>query len=149
MQPIFSSLIDNINYIKASNWALKTSRKFKKILLEEGEQGWNFTRHSSEKSLQVPMQNCNCTRTLRGRFPRAGSVSDSTCSEDTYLRGPGQKIIGFSFYGNPNSTKSKYRKYFQVKKIICTDLWKNTKNGGEEQNYRRYRKIFAIWYPKV
>ena len=29
------------------------------------------------------------------------------------FRGAGQKVIGFSFYGNPNSTKSRERKYFQ------------------------------------
>jgi len=103
--------------MKASNWALRTSKRFKKILEVEGEHGWNFTQHDSEEQIQVPMQHCNCTRTLLGRFPRDGSVSDSTCSSDTYLRGPGQKIIGFSFYGNPNSTKSKYRKYFQVRAL--------------------------------
>ena len=49
-------------------------------------------------------------------FSQLGSPSDSTCSADSYLRGAGQKIIGFSFYGNPYSTKGKERKYFKVGK---------------------------------
>ena len=44
---------------------------------------------------------------------KIGAVNDSTCSQASYKRGAGQKVIGFSFYGNPNSTKSKERKYFQ------------------------------------
>ena len=46
-----------------------------------------------------------------------GEPSDSTCSRDSYLRGAGQKVIGFSFYGNPNSTKGKERKYFKVGRV--------------------------------
>ena len=48
---------------------------------------------------------------------RYGSLNDSTCSKASFQRGAGQKVIGFSFYGNPNSTKSKERKYFQVKSV--------------------------------
>ena len=60
------------------------------------------------------MENCDCTRSILTRGPPRGSLNDSTCSLDSYQRGPGQKIIGFSFYGDTNSTKSKKRKYFEV-----------------------------------
>lgn len=99
---------------QASNWALKTSRWFKKIIQEEAKEEWRLDQSVETREVVAPMENCNCTRTLQGRFPRVGAESDSTCSKDTFLRGQGQKIIGFSFYGNPNSTKSKSRKYFQV-----------------------------------
>ena len=42
---------------------------------------------------------------------------DNTCSKDSYARGPAQRVIAFSFYGNPNSEKSKERKYFQVRSL--------------------------------
>ena len=63
---------------------------------------------------RVPMSNCNCTREVVTGLPRVGTLSNSTCSQDTFLRGPGQKVVGFSFYGNPQSAKSKQRKYFKV-----------------------------------
>ena len=53
-----------------------------------------------------------------GYIPKCGKVggeNGSTCTLASYARGPGQKVVGFSFYGNPNSTKGKERKYFQVK----------------------------------
>ena len=31
----------------------------------------------------------------------------TTCNTDAYLRGPGQKVVAYSFYGDMNSTKSK------------------------------------------
>ena len=57
---------------------------------------------------------CGCNRTILAEVNQLGKPSDSTCSLDSYRRGAGQKIIGFSFYGNPNSTKGKERKYFKV-----------------------------------
>ena len=60
---------------------------------------------------------------------RVGRRNQSTCSHQSFLRGAGQvtsfthlptslgllqKVIGFSFYDSPNSTKAKERKYFEV-----------------------------------
>ena len=56
---------------------------------------------------------CGCDRDMLVETLKIGAVNDSTCSQASYKRGAGQKVIGFSFYGNPNSTKSKERKYFQ------------------------------------
>ena len=60
------------------------------------------------------MENCKCSRSIKTRRPLRGSKKDSTCSLDSYQRGPGQRVIGFSFYGDPESKKAKVRKYFKV-----------------------------------
>ena len=33
--------------------------------------------------------------------------NQTTCSQDAFMRGPSQKIVGFSFYGDINTPKSK------------------------------------------
>ena len=33
--------------------------------------------------------------------------NETTCSKDAFMRGPGQMIVGLSFYGDLNATKSK------------------------------------------
>ena len=41
------------------------------------------------------------------------SYNQTTCSYDAFRRGPNQKIIGFSFYGNIDSDYSKKKGYFE------------------------------------
>ena len=38
--------------------------------------------------------------------------NETTCGRDAYRRGVGQKIVGFSFYGDVNSTVSIEKGYF-------------------------------------
>ena len=39
-------------------------------------------------------------------YNRSYAVNDSTCATETFVRGPGQKVIGFTFYeARPNATK--------------------------------------------
>ena len=38
--------------------------------------------------------------------------NETTCGRDAYRRGTGQKIVGFSFYGDVNSTVSIEKGYF-------------------------------------
>ena len=66
--------------------------------------------------VKTMVEGCGCERTLLVEKDRIGGENGSTCSQESYARGPGQKVVGFSFYGNPNSTKGKERKYFQVLK---------------------------------
>ena len=62
------------------------------------------------------LEHCGCRRTLPSvPLERLGGVANSTCSRDSYMRGPGQRTIGFSFYGDPKSAKGKERKYFEVR----------------------------------
>ena len=86
----------------------------KKMLSSNGEQG-NTTsvEYSKMKEIIVRIDECGCDRKMFVEPDKVGYYNDSTCSMASYLRGPGQKVIGFSFYGNPNSTKGKERKYFQ------------------------------------
>ena len=37
------------------------------------------------------------------------AIKKTTCSVDAFFRGPRQKVIAFSFYGDPKSDKSKAR----------------------------------------
>ena len=37
------------------------------------------------------------------------TYNQTTCGSDAFRRGPGQKVIAFSFYGDQNSKKSKAR----------------------------------------
>ena len=63
------------------------------------------------------------------------------------MRGAGQKIIGFSFYGNPNSTKGKERKYFKVP-TVKLDLRSPTagilKNSVETKK-NTFIRLMTLW----
>jgi len=39
--------------------------------------------------------------------------NETTCSLDAFRRGVGQKIVGFTFYGDINSDKVKMKGYFE------------------------------------
>ncbi len=45
---------------------------------------------------------------------RIGNVpfNETTCGRDAYRRGAGQKVVGFSFYGDVNSTVAIEKGYF-------------------------------------
>ena len=55
------------------------------------------------------------------------NFNETTCGPDSFQRGPGQKIVGFSFYGDVNSQLSIDRGYFE----------------GIEENL----KFLPIYYP--
>jgi hypothetical protein len=71
------------------------------------------------------LQHCDCERTLR--VPK--NVTDdhrylttaadigpdywkTTCSRDAARRGPGQRVVAFSFYGSPTTARHKAKQYF-------------------------------------
>ena len=101
--------------LQASRWASKMSEDFKrKMQTRNGEQGNSTSvKHSNLKEIIVRIDECGCDRKMFVEAYKVGTYNDSTCSLTSYLRGAGQKVIGFSFYGNPNSSKGKQRKYFQ------------------------------------
>ncbi len=45
------------------------------------------------------------------------NASDTTCSRDAFLRGGGQKVVGFSFYGDRDQEHAKKKGYFQVRSV--------------------------------
>lgn len=100
---------------KASRWASDISKTFKHNIRRRGQETGNVSsvKYPSLKEKLVKIEECGCVRKILVEDTRHGSLNDSTCSKASFQRGGGQKVIGFSFYGNPNSTKSKERKYFQ------------------------------------
>ncbi len=56
--------------------------------------------------IEFKLQHCECKRRLSKTVinsTKTFSFNETTCSYDAYLRGIGQKIAGFSFYGDINS----------------------------------------------
>ena len=84
---------------QASRWASKMSKDFKgKMQSSNGEQGnKNSIEHSNRKEIIVRIDECGCDRKMFVELEKLGSYNDSTCSKASYMRGPGQKVIGFSF----------------------------------------------------
>jgi len=98
---------------RASHWASKTSKRYKAMVRSEGESGDQGYHSRGRVVERTVVEECGCERALVVERDKVGGENGSTCSLASYARGPGQKVVGFSFYGNPNSTKGKERKYFQ------------------------------------
>ena len=61
------------------------------------------------------------------------SINETTCSPDAFQRGGGQKIVGFSFYGDPSSTVGIQRGYF----------------GGISENLQLIQIYYPNWIMRV
>ncbi len=69
------------------------------------------------------MEHCSCIRTipkaasekdyLLKEVPQPICLQDTTCSSDAFQRGPGQKIVAFSFFFPKDPGKEKTRGYFK------------------------------------
>ena len=75
---------------------------------------------SASDSESVKLEHCACARdnarAANQTHPESGApiaYSDTTCSKDAYARGNGQKVVGFSFYGDISSDYSKKKGYFE------------------------------------
>ena len=75
-------------------------------------------RNSSTTTIEFELQQCRCHRVLDINLKSEKQYSNNkssdnnhiyfentTCSMDAFRRGPSQKIVGFSFYGDINSEK--------------------------------------------
>lgn len=84
----------------------------------------------------VQMEHCSCQRYIQvnnnnSNDNNAIPYNDTTCSTDAYERGSGQKVIGFSFYGDINTDYSKKKGYFEgmlnwtysLLFILCRGQW--------------------------
>ena len=73
------------------------------------------TQEPSKKNFDVKMNHCDCQRNLKEvqENPTNLNFNQTTCSYDAFLRGPHQKVISFSFYGDINSDRSKMKGYFE------------------------------------
>ena len=61
----------------------------------------------TEDEFEIELKNCGCKRKLKKISPPNDQNSrknilfnETTCSIDAYNRGTGQKIVGFSLYGD-------------------------------------------------
>ena len=61
----------------------------------------------AEEEFEIELKNCGCKRKLKKTSPANDQNSmknilfnETTCSIDAYNRGMGQKIVGFSLYGD-------------------------------------------------
>ena len=71
-----------------------------------------------EGDIEFELENCGCLRRLKNVNPNPSGLllNETTCGINAFHRGPGQKIVGFSFYGDINSD---YR-YVCIMYIIYT-----------------------------
>ena len=83
----------------------------------ENEPQRTFRTNLGEKlpqKLFVEVPKCHCLLNITGNGSSENvEFSDTTCSAVAYARGSGQKIVGFSFYGNSKSEKHQGKKYFE------------------------------------
>lgn len=109
---------------KSSKWAARISKKYREALNIRGDRqppGWTPVNDDEMIWRTVKLDRCGCERKIKGHgsmmvydgIEEGVNSSVSTCSRHSYLRGAKQRVIGFSFYGNPNSKLGKFRKYFQ------------------------------------
>jgi len=70
----------------------------------------------STREVTFKLENCGCERKLsftgEAESFNQTKYTRTTCGRSAYMRGPGQKVVGFSFYGDPNTPKHKAKKYF-------------------------------------
>ena len=79
----------------------------------------------------VKLEMCKCAREIYvdEEFDFEAKDNFSTCSQAAYLRGPNQKVVSFSYYGDPNSFKHQRREYF----------------NGIFRNYKAIQKFYGNW----
>ena len=79
-----------------------------------------FQKHLDE-SIEIELQHCSCKRRIQKLLTDDAVLSSqTTCSLDAFKRGSGQKIVGFSLYGDYNSKKRyTYILYKEFLDIFC------------------------------
>ena len=101
---------------------------------------------SNSNTITFKLEHCNCDRTLVKIPDEDDNVIDTeereiieykstTCGQDAYKRGAHQKVAGFSFYGNRNSSEHKSKEYFEG---IKENLYLLTKLYNDSWTLRLY-----------
>lgn len=62
----------------------------------------------------VKLETCDCEREIwvNPEFDVQSKDNFTTCSGHAFQRGPHQKVVSYSYYGDPNSRKSQVKQYF-------------------------------------
>jgi len=101
---------------KHESWGSRISRSFRKFVQKEGEFGdQGYPTSGKEEEINI-LDECGCERKMMVEKHQTGEEGGdqlSSCSYSSYRRGGGQKVIGYSYYGERNSSRGKERKYFQ------------------------------------
>ncbi|TRY79599.1 hypothetical protein TCAL_05903 [Tigriopus californicus] len=100
---------------EASQWATKWSKRYRQML-DQLLGPWTLPRANDETLTRITsvVEQCKCSRTIWARSNQEDQHREgSTCSQHAFDRGPFQKVVGFTFYGNPKSKLGKSRKYFR------------------------------------
>ena len=117
---------------ESSKWAVQASKKYKMAMAMKGNaksKDW-FDEPKRDRRMKrvVYIDRCNCHREILAHTMVTyeggdhGNKSISTCSHHSFPRGAKQKVVAFSFYGNPNSPQAKARKYFEGIKANLKEL---------------------------
>ena len=67
----------------------------------------------ASKEIKVTIDRCNCSRTFPRNTAPEVKYSSTTCSQHSWARGRGQKVVGFSYYGDSASVHHKAKGYLQ------------------------------------
>ena len=75
----------------------------------------NFLNKTNQnRNRVIQLEYCKCLRTIQRKEEIIKTdFSQTTCGQDAYQRGSHQKVVAFSFYGNPKAREQRKRKYFQ------------------------------------
>lgn len=83
---------------------------------------------------EIQLEHCKCKRTIQ--VVESAEIIDynqTTCGQDAFARGSGQKVISFSFYGDIKTEYSKKKGYFD----------------GLEGNLKLMPKYYPGWIMRV
>ena len=67
----------------------------------------------NEVFAEVPRCNCRVRRTFNADNKHFVRYNMTSCGESAFARGSGQKVVGFSYYGDASSDHHKSKKYFK------------------------------------
>jgi len=88
--------------------------KFKLVYKKEGSNEIRFKlEHCNCERKIIPLMNAVNLTSERNGESREILTNETTCSSDAYLRGVGQKVVSYSFYGDIHTSESKKKGYFE------------------------------------
>lgn len=124
---------------EGSKWAAQISRNYK-MDLDLDDHGardpkpiewFEEPKIDGRVKKMVEVDRCGCQREILSHTmmtydnDKNVNKSISTCAHHSFERGAKQKVVAFSFYGNPNSAQSKERKYFEGIRANLNELPKH------------------------
>ena len=69
-----------------------------------------------KQPLHIELEKCSCMRNLTTyNLNTTGGIffNETTCGRDAFFRGPHQKVVAFSFYGDSKSSEHLNRGFFE------------------------------------